>query len=71
VPPVVCELGGVELPDEVLTAVTLAVNVADALAPSAVVTTSCKLCCPAVVWIAWNCKVKVPLGNTEPMTCIC
>jgi hypothetical protein len=68
-----CEDGENELPDELaeVAAVTFAAKFEDALKPSDVVTTSCKLCWPVVVWIAENCSGKVPLGSKEPIVCIC
>jgi hypothetical protein len=51
--------------------VTFAVKLADALTPSAVVTTSCKLCWPAGTWIGENCSGKVPLGKRVLSVCIC
>jgi hypothetical protein len=69
----VCELPGEELPDEFEAdaVVTFAAKVAEALTPSAVVTTSCTLCWPAGAWIGENCSGKVPLGKRVPSVCIC
>ena len=68
-----CELPEEELPDEFEAdaVVTLAVKIAEALTPSPVVTTSCKLCWPAGAWIRENCSGKVPPGKRVPSVCIC
>jgi len=68
-----CEVGEDDDPADVVAAadVTFAVSVAAALAPSIVVTTSCKLCEPLPACVAGNCRSKVPLGNIGPTVCIC
>jgi len=53
------------------TEATVAVAVADAFAPSDVVTTSCKECGPAVAWDAGNIIAWLPLGSIASKGWVC